>query len=240
MTFDTPTLVTMTAPTCSGKSYLLDVLSEQNYFTRIVSTTTRDPRPGEKEGVDYFFITSELSRKMEAQGDFFELIEFNGVRYGVTHFEMNKKMSWATAPIVILEPQGLQIYREKCQAQGWNTFQIYVHTDEPTRIERLNARTIKELSFLTGSSLLASRHSEAFDTVLREKMMENLPRVISAHTKRLLSVVNDERSWSNLFNWDAIVPGDDVDKAISMIEQGVKWRNQRNAEPQAIGAVQLP
>ena len=64
MNFNHPTLITLTAPTCSGKSYLLDALTK-DWCSRIVSTTTRPPRPGECEGIDYHFISEEESRRIQ-------------------------------------------------------------------------------------------------------------------------------------------------------------------------------
>ena len=59
MKFNKPTLITLTAPTASGKSYLLERLTRMG-LPRVVGTTTRAPRQGEVEGVDYYFITPLL------------------------------------------------------------------------------------------------------------------------------------------------------------------------------------
>jgi len=241
-TFNTPTLVTLTAPTCSGKSYLLNELTNRGVFSRIVSTTTRPQRSGEVEGVDYFFINSALSRAMEHDGEFFELIEFNGTRYGVTHAEMSGKMSDSRAPIVILEPQGLEIYEQKCRERGWNIFKIYVHVTEEVRIQRLLQRSLGEAwsmidNLNTGST---NQYSASFNSVAREEAKKTVAKIINEHQRRLLSITGDERRWQQVTSWDAIVPGDDVEKALAMIEQGIKWRNRKEATPQAVGSVALP
>lgn len=242
MNFTNPTLVTLTAPTCSGKSYLLNELTSRGIFSRIVSTTTRDPRPGERAAVDYDFISVEKSKQMEAAGEFFELIEFNGVRYGVTYDQMRRAMACDQPPIVILEPQGLKIYEEKCREHGWDIFKIYVHVTEDEKLKRLKERTEKEMHRLidnldTGS---AHRYSAAFNEVARENAKAALSKMLAEHQRRTLLITGDERRWSNVTSWDAIVPGDDVEKAISMIEQGIKWRNRKVVPPQAIGQVELP
>lgn len=244
MKFDRPTLVTLTAPTCSGKSYLLNELTARGIFSRIVSTTTRQPRQGETHGFDYYFISDIDSREMEREGLFFELIEFNGVRYGVTNEEMEKKMQSGSAPIVILEPKGLQIYEQKCLENNWDIFKVYVHTVESERIERLLRRTIisiwDDIDHSLGKPGAVSRYQDAFHAVAAEEIKSGIPGHIKQLQSRLMSILGDERRWQNVTTWDAIVPGDDVEKAISMIEQGIKWRNRKRAEPQAIGAVKLP
>lgn len=239
--FDRPTLVTITAPTCSGKSFLLDKLTAEGHLNRIVSTTTRARRPGETEGVDYYFISAETSVAMEKAGEFFELITFNGTRYGVTTAEMQAKMTSEAAPVVILEPQGLEIYQQKCFEHGWDIFKVYVHVTESEKIERLLQRTLRSSwTAVDALSPTPGRYAQAFFETGSEETKKALAAIVSEHQRRLLSITGGERSWLNQFTWDAIVPGNDAERAISMIQQGVKWRNQKNAAPRAIGQVRLP
>lgn len=239
--FDRPTLVTLTAPTCSGKSHLLNALTAEGRFSRIVSTTTRAKRPGEVDGVDYHFIDTETSRKMEANGEFFELITFNGTRYGVTNDEMETKMTGDAAPIVILEPQGLEIYQQKCREHGWDTFSVYVHVTEKVQLDRLLRRSL-QASWRSVDALnpAPGRFTQIFFETGSEETKKALASVIGEHQRRLLSITGDERRWLNMFTWDAIVPGDSVEKAAEMIGTGIKWRNRKNGAPLAIGQVRLP
>lgn len=241
MTFDRPTLVTLTAPTCSGKSHLLNEVTARGLFSRIVSTTTRAQRPGETPGIDYHYISVERSKQMEEAGEFFELIEFNGTRYGVTHAEMTRRMAGAQAPIVILEPQGLDIYQRKCNERGWGIFKVFVHTTESVRLQRLLQRTLDATcGAISTLNPAPGRYTQTFFDEGAESAKKVIASAVTEHQRRLLSITGDERHWANRFTWDAIVPGDDVEKAISMIEQGIKWRNRRDAVPTAIGAVTLP
>lgn len=228
-TFSRPTLITLTAPTCSGKSYLLDKLAYNGTVSRIVSTTTRAKRDGETNGVDYDFISMEQSLELERSGRFFELIEFNGTRYGVTNEQMESALADERPPAVVLEPKGLAIYEQKCREHGWDIFKIYVHTVESLRIQRLYERTVNHLNKVVDSAGLPSmsRLSEAFDANASAELKKQVASIVSEHDRRLLSITGVERAWSNTGSWDAIVPGDDVGKAISMIKQGIKWRNER-------------
>lgn len=229
--FDHPTLVTLTAPTCSGKSYLLNKLTEAG-APRIVSTTTRPRRDGEIEGVDYHFISIDESKELEAANAFFELIEFRGTRYGVTHAEMQGKMAGKFAPVVVLEPQGLAIYEQKCREHGWNIYKVYVHTGENERIRRLVKRTTDEvLANLASFTSRSARYDAAFASVAKEKYESVIPKIIGTHTDRLLSITGDERRWSNTTLWDTIIPGDDYKKALDMLLVGAVARNRRSAPP---------
>ena len=207
--FIRPTLVTITAPTCSGKNFLRDAIEREFGWKRIVSTTTRPQRNGEVEGEDYHFISVERSMELEDVGALAELITFRGTRYGVTHREMDSKMDAELPPMVILEPQGLEIYKTMCADNGWDIFTIYISVVEDVRIARLNHRTI----------------SDILDNAV------NLKKIVATHTDRLLSITGDERRWSNSSAWDAILPGDNVVKALDGLKIAVNWRNRKNQTP---------
>jgi guanylate kinase len=239
--FNRPTLITITGPTCSGKSTLFKELDKNGMIARIISTTTRKLRVNEKDGDDFFFISKEKSLEMEKNGDFFELIDFQGTRYGVTNSEMHKKMHGSVAAAVISEPRGLAIYEKKCNELGWGIFKVYVHTTEAVLIQRLNQRLLLE-SWACIDSMNPSigRYSQAFQEYASENAKKRIADAVSTHTSRLLSITGDERRWMNYHTWDVIVPGDNLSKALKLLQDGVKWRNRRDAPPVAYSAVPLP
>ena len=59
----------------SGKDYLVKLLKEKD-LTYSVSHTSRPPREGEFNGVDYYFITYDEAMKMTQKGEFYEWVEF--------------------------------------------------------------------------------------------------------------------------------------------------------------------
>jgi len=211
--FNLPTLVTLTAPTCAGKSFLLEEMESRLGFNRVVSTTDRDARAGEIGGVHYHFLTTEESKAMEAADKFAELVTYNGVRYGVTHDEMADKMSRLAPPMVILEPSGLEIYRKYCSQHGWKVFSIYVSTEESVRLQRLTDRTVTDVI----KSLRANHPVEAAVT-----------KVIDANNKRMKAVFDQERSWITKASWDLIVDGTDVERALNDIAKSIEIRNRRS------------
>ena len=226
MQFTTPTLITITAPTCSGKSVLLEYLAKQG-FTRIVGTTTRPPRRGEIEGIHYNFLTPEISEEMEIAGEFAELVTFRGVRYGVTHAEMAKKMTGDSPPIVILEPSGIELYRTYCQQHNWGIFKVYVNTKEATRIERLNSRTAADIQ-AAAIEVSADGALEGLEGLTHILALERFEKLLRTHTDRVLSITTEERAWSNTYLWDAIVTGENCKKAFEDLLHGITWRNSRN------------
>lgn len=229
--FDLPTLVTLTAPTCAGKNFLLEALIDQLGFERIVSTTDRAARAGEIEGVHYNFISTEQSKKLEAQGDLAELVTYNGVRYGVTHREMEAKMSTGRPPLVILEPKGIEIYQKYCSSKGWQLFKIYVETQESIRLERLVSRTTADIltrlnknatTFTVGESVgLPLSITPDYD------IAHDIQKIISVNNKRMQAIIEQERGWSHTNRWDVLADGTNVTKALEQVRAGVANRNKR-------------
>lgn len=209
MKFKTPTLLTITAPTCAGKSVLLNHLIAVHDCVRIVSTTTRARRAGEVDGVDYYFITEEESRRLEETNSFVELVKFGSARYGVTHNELTQVLQTGRTPCVIIDPQGITKYKEYCNSISISLFSVFVMMPEQSRIDRLIARTVKDL------------HSV-------EKGDRNTTlQIVKAHSNRLASVLGDERHWQSRWSWDVLVKGDDVKRAGSDIEAAIKWKETR-------------
>ena len=66
-------LIILSAPSGCGKTTIVDrLLKRHPDWIRSVSATTREPRPGEKDGVDYFFVSAKAFKQMEADGELLE------------------------------------------------------------------------------------------------------------------------------------------------------------------------
>ncbi|MGZ3526757.1 MAG: guanylate kinase [Vulcanimicrobiaceae bacterium] len=76
-------LFVVSGPSGAGKDTLVDALRARMPRLRYsVSATTREPRPGEREGEHYFFLTREEFERRLAAGGFLEWREYNGNLYG--------------------------------------------------------------------------------------------------------------------------------------------------------------
>lgn len=97
-------------PSGVGKSTITDAVFKKT--SQIVSFTSRDPRPGEKEGIDYYFVGKKSPQEIKQMkqdcynGKLVELIEYNGNVYGYTTNEILSKFdpkSKSAAAVVTLE-----------------------------------------------------------------------------------------------------------------------------------------
>lgn len=78
-------LFIVTAPSGAGKTSLVRALLAQDPHVRLsISYTTRAPRPGERDGVDYRFVGEPRFMQMLESGEFLESAEVHGARYGTS------------------------------------------------------------------------------------------------------------------------------------------------------------
>jgi len=89
-----------------GKSTVLSkVMAQRSDLVFSVSATTRQPRPGELDGVNYYFITTEKFKEMIAQGKFLEYNEHNATFYGTPREQLEEKLERGNV-ILDIEPNG--------------------------------------------------------------------------------------------------------------------------------------
>ena len=78
-------LLVITAPSGAGKTSLIEALMREDPTLKLsISYTTRPPRPGEKNGVDYHFVDDATFLAMHGRGEFLESAEVHGYRYGTS------------------------------------------------------------------------------------------------------------------------------------------------------------
>lgn len=106
-------LVAIMAPSGSGKSILIRYLRETLPRLKFaVSCTTREPRPDEKEGETYYFVSQAVFEQKIRDGAFLEWAEFSGNRYGTLVSEIVKPMKEGRVVVREAELQGILAIRE--------------------------------------------------------------------------------------------------------------------------------
>jgi guanylate kinase len=123
-----------------------------------VSATTRAPRPGEEDGVDYHFLSGEeFERRLQA-GEFIEHAEYAGNRYGTLRSEIDRAQDdGARALVLEIEVQGARQVREALPGavqvfiappseEALRTRLVGRGADDPDQIERRLAVASEELA----------------------------------------------------------------------------------------------
>lgn len=105
-------LFVIAAPSGAGKTTLTRMALAQNPRLALsISTTTRAPRPGECDGVDYHFVSVDAFKQMQTAGEFLESAEVHGNFYGTTCRGIEALLSEDRDVILEIDWQGAQQVR---------------------------------------------------------------------------------------------------------------------------------
>ena len=115
----TPVLLVLAGPAGSGKSTLCErMVAEVPGFARIITSTTRAPRPGEVDGVHYHFLTPEQFDTKVAAGEFLEWawVHKTGNRYGTLASSVLEPLAAGRSLIINVDVQGVESFCRAAQA----------------------------------------------------------------------------------------------------------------------------
>ena len=105
-------LFVITAPSGAGKTSLIDALTREDPSLQLsTSYTTRAPRPGEKNGVDYHFVDEPAFLAMRDRGEFLENAEVHGFRYGTAKRVINDALARGEDLVLEIDWQGARQVR---------------------------------------------------------------------------------------------------------------------------------
>ena len=199
-----PLLILISAPSGGGKTTLCDLLlATLPNMTRAITCTTRPPRPGEKDGVDYhFFDAAEFLKRLHA-GNFLEHATVYGNSYGILKSELLGKLREGKDVLLNVDVQGAATIREQAQT-------------EPELKRALV--TI----FLTPPSV----------TVLEQRLKKRGADGAAVIQKRLAVAKQEIAQWKN-FDYLLISGDkrEDLRRALAIIESE-KMRSARSAAPE--------
>ena len=126
----------ITGPSGVGKGTLIRLLRERvPELALSVSATTRAPRPGEVDGVDYHFLSDEEFAAKVAAGEFVEWAEYSGRRYGTLRWELQRHVDDGRPVVLEIEVQGARQVREAMP----EAVQIFI---EPPSFDALKDRLV--------------------------------------------------------------------------------------------------
>lgn len=108
-----PRLTVLSGPSGVGKSTVVAHLRKVHPEVWLsVSATTRRPRPGERHGVQYFFVSDDEFDKLVANGELLEWAEFSGNRYGTPRRPVLERLDAGEPVLLEIDLQGARLVRE--------------------------------------------------------------------------------------------------------------------------------
>ena len=113
-----PLLILISAPSGGGKTTLCQqMLKARPDMVRAVTCTTRAPRSGEKDGVDYYFLKAEDFQRRVKAGDFLEHATVYGNGYGLLKSELLGKLRAGRDVLLNVDVQGAATIRKQAQSE---------------------------------------------------------------------------------------------------------------------------
>ena len=103
----------LSSPSGAGKTTLVKKISKNNKFLISISHTTRLPRPNEKDGKDYFFISKNNFKKLIKKGEFLEHAKVFQNYYGSSKYLVIEKLKKGKNIIFDIDWQGTRQIRNK-------------------------------------------------------------------------------------------------------------------------------
>ena len=131
-------LIVLTGPSGVGKDTVLrELFALDPALEYCVSYTTRPPRPGEIEGVSYWFVDEATFRAMIERDEFFEWSTVYGELKGRTYASVDKAVASGKATVIKIDVQGATKVRERIGDVG-----IYIYLLPPS-MEALQQRLVE-------------------------------------------------------------------------------------------------
>ncbi|MAQ37211.1 MULTISPECIES: guanylate kinase [Thioclava] len=184
-------LIILSSPSGAGKSTLAKRLMNWDPTLRFsVSATTRDPRPGESDGVEYFFKSRAEFEKMVDQGDMLEHAEVFGNFYGTPKSPVEAAMGEGRDTLFDVDWQGGQQIRNS--SLGKDVVSIFILPPSIAALEeRLRSRAQDSDAVINGrmeKSLAEISHWSEYDYVLvnddLDRAEEQLRTILTAERSR--------------------------------------------------------
>jgi guanylate kinase len=193
-------ILILSGPSGCGKSTLLkEVYKEINDYYFSISTTTRNPRVGEVNVIDYYFVSKEDFEKDIENNDFLEYALVHGNYYGTSLKPINKALEEAKLVIFDIDVQGHEIVRKKLNSIVTS---VFITTPSLKVLEeRLNTRNTDSLEIIEKRIKNAKGEVEFFQDY--DYLIINDDLQLAA--KELVSIANITRIKTKLFEKEKII-----------------------------------
>jgi guanylate kinase len=123
-------MIVLVGASASGKTELAKILYHTYGYKKCVTTTTRPERIGERDGIDYHFLTEDTFKSLMAKQAFYEVTEYSNRYYVI------QKKDVIENGVVIVDPNGANALVD----QADDVYVVFVEASEELRTARMVAR----------------------------------------------------------------------------------------------------
>lgn len=126
-----------TGPNGVGRRTVAQMAGSTLGISQVISYTTRPPRSSEVDGQDYHFVSFEQFQQAEKNGEFIEVIEIDGNRYGIKEAEVASMLQVHGAVYLIFNRYGADTLKK---IYGGKVVRICIYADRNTVLDRQKER----------------------------------------------------------------------------------------------------
>jgi guanylate kinase len=184
-------LIIISGPSGVGKDTIIDALRGRTHdpeYHYVVTCTTRAPRPGEVDGVDYHFLSREAFLRLRADRQLLEAAEVHGNWYGSPRDQVRAAVSAGRDAILKIDVQGAQVVKEQVSEA---VLIFVVPPSLETLFSRLRARateTADELELRQRNAAIELARQDDYDYVV-----VNETGLVERTAERIDEIIVEER-----------------------------------------------
>ena len=188
------TLFVISGPAGAGKSEIVKAVLAKHPDVKVsVSCTTRQPRPGEEEGVSYFFITDREFDRMIAAGEFYEWAHVHQNRYGTPKAAVQRALDAGVDMILEIDVQGCL----QAMAQDPDVTGIFVSPPSRENLEkRLRDRgteTEESIRVRLGNVAKEVAQAPKYNYVIIHYDWNDVPDALSIAAEQVYAIISAKR-----------------------------------------------
>ncbi|MFA5421819.1 MAG: AAA family ATPase [Bacilli bacterium] len=124
-------MIILVGASASGKTEIAKILARKYGIVKAITHTTRPMREGERDGIDYFFVTKQQFLDLSKRDTFVETTLYNDNYYGCSKSQIHDDKA------VIIDPNGLKAF---LALKNPRVISFYIEADEETRYGRMISR----------------------------------------------------------------------------------------------------